>query len=1197
METKTWKRLTVLLTTVLIMLIIMPWLTDQSKAYADGKTDYERVMSVEEPDTYKDESFEPYGYGQDVPFFMNKQSELLFYQTSPDSSGEINTFFDKLKSESDGDVLNGTKTSALKAPPNDLKKAYFVKSVSFDPTGTGRDDHIAFIGVYWDGSHAKARVWAYNTRSRAWSSAFDLGSGSGLNCDWMEEDHITEFEAMGFLSITAGDYNGDGKDTLVAYAAFTGEDGFSNYELECNNLTIKYYGNKYKGSDLCHDWYGGWVSKKDTPATKMSSELDTGDVNGDGLDDLVALTYIGNWKDTSQPSVFYRPVIAISYGKAGGSGFTKKCDKWFGTWDWIEGWKFDNMVSPGMSLGDVNKDGKDEIVVAGIKCLTKMKDEDTTEICNEIDSNENTLVVIADEEGEFLYSGTQTSNAWMKKGFYDEKTVWNKSAVECVAVNGPGNPEMIFINGTLYKFDDSNGTGRLNAAHTPDYFQNSGDNLTSKISTNMFIQSTAAGNFDANTKGYEQVAFTVSCKTESKRSYDYLRGVIGGKNYNGTTGQARAYYSTSMGNMNDDHAWPGRGKDNASGYISERQGLNCLVVGADNDNDGVLAKYKEKALLFSDPEVLCVLQAPPFFKEVQDYMTDTSETAYEVSDTYSYDKTTSDSVSFGVGVVAGMESPAMQMELSAGYALDWTKEFTEGIANTETLGWKAKEEDLVLVQRKPVVSYYYEIQGKDGNWSGDHMVVTVPCKPDLVTMGIQQYNAFATYYNKTLTSSQYLSDYHKKNVPDYMKQYHTLDLLNNQWLGHEGEPDKYIKWTNKKFRTDNRFKILQSQPMRLGHNSESVSWGKTDSSSVGVTESMSHGFTYDATIAMGPNVGAASLYVGLTTSLQYMTGESTTTTQTTEKGISCDVNGLKVKDMPDSLRGNDYNFSFKMARWPSGIKHYVNGVAEDVPVYGYALSSVTKPSANEAITVADQLAACAVEEQIANLPAMGELSTEDEGAVNTIRDDYDKLSDPAKTLIDENEIAALESRIALLKNNGLDLSTAKVVLKNASYTYNGKVQVPVIKTVGGYILQEGLDYTAKWSNKSSKNAGVYKVTLTGTGICSGSVTASYKINKAANPLKVGAKTASIKYKVLKKKSQSLKAAKVIKFTKAGQGAVSYVKSKGNKKISINKKTGKVTIKKGLKKGTYKVTVKVQAAGNGNYNKSAVKKITFKIKVK
>jgi len=55
-------------------------------------------------------------------------------------------------------------------------------------------------------------------------------------------------------------------------------------------------------------------------------------------------------------------------------------------------------------------------------------------------------------------------------------------------------------------------------------------------------------------------------------------------------------------------------------------------------------------------------------------------------------------------------------------------------------------------------------------------------------------------------------------------------------------------------------------------------------------------------------------------------------------------------------------------------------------------------------------------------------------------------------------------------------------------------------------------------------------------------------------------------------------------------------AKYNKKISINKKTGKVRIKKGLKKGTYKVTVKVRAAGNANY-KSKTKEVTFKIIVK
>ena len=47
---------------------------------------------------------------------------------------------------------------------------------------------------------------------------------------------------------------------------------------------------------------------------------------------------------------------------------------------------------------------------------------------------------------------------------------------------------------------------------------------------------------------------------------------------------------------------------------------------------------------------------------------------------------------------------------------------------------------------------------------------------------------------------------------------------------------------------------------------------------------------------------------------------------------------------------------------------------------------------------------------------------------------------------------------------------------------------------------------------------------------------------------------------------------------------------------FDKKTGKVTVKKGLKKGTYPVKVKVTAAGNANYNKAA-KTVTCKVVVK
>ena len=123
------------------------------------------------------------------------------------------------------------------------------------------------------------------------------------------------------------------------------------------------------------------------------------------------------------------------------------------------------------------------------------------------------------------------------------------------------------------------------------------------------------------------------------------------------------------------------------------------------------------------------------------------------------------------------------------------------------------------------------------------------------------------------------------------------------------------------------------------------------------------------------------------------------------------------------------------------------------------------------------------------------------------------------------------------------------------------------------------------------------MTINGTGLCSGSASVTYKIAKAANPLKIKAKTATVKYSKRKKKAQTLKVSKVITFTKKGQGTLSYKKSSGNKKITINSKTGKVTVKKGLKKGTYKIKVKVRAAGNANYNASSWKTVTFKIKVK
>ena len=176
------------------------------------------------------------------------------------------------------------------------------------------------------------------------------------------------------------------------------------------------------------------------------------------------------------------------------------------------------------------------------------------------------------------------------------------------------------------------------------------------------------------------------------------------------------------------------------------------------------------------------------------------------------------------------------------------------------------------------------------------------------------------------------------------------------------------------------------------------------------------------------------------------------------------------------------------------------------------------------------------------------------------------------------------------------IENAPVKLSKTAFTYNGKVQKPTIVKIGDMELTKGADYEATWSNASSINAGTYKVTITGKGNYMGTTRATYKINKARNPLAVSGRTATVTYSKVKNAAQKLALYKVIKTTKKGKGTVTYTKKSGNGKITIAKKTGKVTVKKGIKKGTYTVKVNVRAAGTRNY-KALTRTVTFKIKVK
>lgn len=98
--------------------------------------------------------------------------------------------------------------------------------------------------------------------------------------------------------------------------------------------------------------------------------------------------------------------------------------------------------------------------------------------------------------------------------------------------------------------------------------------------------------------------------------------------------------------------------------------------------------------------------------------------------------------------------------------------------------------------------------------------------------------------------------------------------------------------------------------------------------------------------------------------------------------------------------------------------------------------------------------------------------------------------------------------------------------------------------------------------------------------------------KTAPTIKVKTTAKNYKYTTLKKKAQVF----TMGTTVNSKGTLTYKKLSGSSAITVNSKTGKVTVKKGIKKGTYKTKIKVSAAAKGNY-KAGSKTVTVTVKVK
>lgn len=245
----------------------------------------------------------------------------------------------------------------------------------------------------------------------------------------------------------------------------------------------------------------------------------------------------------------------------------------------------------------------------------------------------------------------------------------------------------------------------------------------------------------------------------------------------------------------------------------------------------------------------------------------------------------------------------------------------------------------------------------------------------------------------------------------------------------------------------------------------------------------------------------------------------------------------------------------------------------------------------------------AVIEAIANLPDATNVKLSDETAIEEARALYDglakwKITEPADPDIQNkvtnySKLEACESSISVLKEEESAKQTAIEDAKSAvsaanslstsDYTEDSyKVVTDAKATLETLLAKSDATSTEIIQATNALNDAIEKL-----------VKKAPTVVKKAQPMTVKAVLKAVSFKGLKKVKKVVKGAIIVK---KNQGTVTYKKLSGSKKLTINKKTGKVTVRKGTKKGLYKIKVKVTAKGNAKY-KAGSKNVTVKIRVK
>jgi hypothetical protein len=261
-------------------------------------------------------------------------------------------------------TLDGTTGFSLIGPDLSDTAGWSVSSAG-DVNGDGFADVIVGAPTATSASGADSDSESYVVFGKAnWAGvpSLDLATLNGTN--GFRLIGIDEYDRSGNAVSSAGDVNGDGFEDLIVGAVLAESAGGANYEGESYVVFGKASWAGTPSLDLATlDGTNGFrligIDEFDYSGFSVSS---AGDVNGDGLDDLI----VGTFEAESAGGADLEGESYVVFGKASWAG-TPSLD--LATLDGINGFSligidaFDYSGRSVSSAGDVNGDGFDDLIV------------------------------------------------------------------------------------------------------------------------------------------------------------------------------------------------------------------------------------------------------------------------------------------------------------------------------------------------------------------------------------------------------------------------------------------------------------------------------------------------------------------------------------------------------------------------------------------------------------------------------------------------------------------------------------------------------------------------------------------------------------------------------------------------------------------------------------------------------------------